>query len=254
MTVYAEPKVVTSPKDCFFYHRLEVPGFGVLGGDWDLRNSVDAYLGNQNFKGLRALDMGAASGFLTFEMEKRGADVVSYDIRTGADWDIVPHYKLRDKLPEMRRQADVSIGRLKNAYWFCHREFGSNARAVYASIYALPEIGEFDLVFYGLILTHLRDPFQALYQGARLSKKTVVVTGSFSLTETPQSTFRPNAGDTSNLGVKGWWLLSIGTIRRMLGVLGFEIAEIVTANVDCLAAGSEGPRQLQAIVAHRAKD
>lgn len=254
MSAFAAPRLVKSPTDCFFYHRFEVPGYGVLGGDWDLRNSVDQYLGNVDFRGKRVLDMGAASGFLTFEMEKRGAEVVSYDIRTGSDWDIVPHYKLRNELREIRRKADVSINQLKNAYWFCHREYDSKAKAVYANIYDLPEIGEFDVVVYGLILTHLRDPFQALYQGARLSKKTVIVTGSFSLTENPQSTFRPNAADTSNLGVKGWWLLSIGTIRRMLGVLGFEIAEVVTAKVECLAAGSEGPRDLQAIVAHRVAD
>jgi predicted nicotinamide N-methyase len=38
---------------------------------------VDPYLGNFDFVGKRVLDVGAASGFLTFEMEKRGAEVVA---------------------------------------------------------------------------------------------------------------------------------------------------------------------------------
>jgi hypothetical protein len=247
---FAQPAPVADLTDCFFYHKIDLPGFGTVGGDWDLRACAHAYLGNQDFAGKRALDMGAASGFLTFEMEHRGASVVSYDIRTGADWNIVPHYKLRDRLPQMRRDADEAIRRLKNAYWFSHRRFRSQAQVYYGDIYGLPaELGDFDVVFYGMILTHIRDPFQALYSGARLSRDTVVVTGSFARSEAPTSTFRPDAADTSNLGVKSWWLLSIGTMRRMLGVLGFEIVDFEAL---CLAAGHEGPRRLQAIVAKRA--
>lgn len=252
MFEYASPRDVTSLAECFFYHKTDLPDFGTVGGDWDLRSCVDAYLGNYNFQGKRVLDMGAASGFLTFEMEKRGAEVVSYDIRTGADWDIVPHYKLRDKLARMRQDSDRAINSLKNAYWLSHSQFKSKAQAIYASIYQLPDgLGEFDMVFYGMILTHLRDPFQALYSGARLARDTVVVTGYFSSEKDGLSKFRPNDGDTSNLGVKGWWLLSISTVTQMLGVLGFKVQEIIDLEAECLSVGHEGKRQLKAIVAKR---
>jgi hypothetical protein len=43
---------------------MELPGRGVIEGrDWDLRGSVDEYLGNVDFAGQRVLEIGPASGF-----------------------------------------------------------------------------------------------------------------------------------------------------------------------------------------------
>src|SRR5207249_7736437 len=54
---------------------------------WDLRGGVDEYLGKVAFEGQRVLEIGPASGFLTFEMEKRGADVVSVEVTEEHGWD-----------------------------------------------------------------------------------------------------------------------------------------------------------------------
>jgi hypothetical protein len=249
---YALPQQPTDLASCYFYHSMDLPGHGHMTGGWDLRACPAEYLGNFDFAGKRSLDVGAASGFLSFEMEKRGAEVVSYDLDAGSDWDIVPHFKLRKELPTMRDDMDARLVMLKNAYWLSHHALGSKAKVYYGDIYDLPkQLGEFDVVFYGMILTHLRDPFQALYSGARLSRDACIVTGIFSKTEKAQSTFRPNADDTSTLGVKGWWHLSIGTIRKMLGILGFEIEGIVEFSAPCIAPGFEGVRPIQAIVGRR---
>lgn len=61
-----------------------------MGDHWDLRPAIDEYLRRFDFRGKRALDVRAASGYLTFEMEKRGASVVSFDLSDGGDWDCVP--------------------------------------------------------------------------------------------------------------------------------------------------------------------
>ena len=53
---------------------MEIPGHGLVTGQWDLRGGVDDYLGKVAFAGQRVLEIGPASGFLTFEMEKRGAE------------------------------------------------------------------------------------------------------------------------------------------------------------------------------------
>ena len=34
---YATPLPVDSPNDCFFYHRINIPGLGEVGTQWDLR-------------------------------------------------------------------------------------------------------------------------------------------------------------------------------------------------------------------------
>jgi hypothetical protein len=69
--IFAAPEKVEDVADCYFYHTMELPGYGVINGDWDLRHGVDDYLGNVTFAGKRVLEIGPASGFLAFEMEKR---------------------------------------------------------------------------------------------------------------------------------------------------------------------------------------
>ena len=65
--------------DCTFYHVMDIPGHGVTPGQWDLRETADHYLGNVDFTGMRVFEIGTASGFLCFHMEKRGADVTAFD-------------------------------------------------------------------------------------------------------------------------------------------------------------------------------
>ena len=76
--------------DCDFYHSMSIPGVGEIVGLWDLRETVDDYLGRIDFAGKRVLEIGPASGFLTIEMERRGADVVAVELPDGVGWDFVP--------------------------------------------------------------------------------------------------------------------------------------------------------------------
>src|SRR5262249_47083940 len=65
-TPYASPRTVTDLADCYFYHTLELPGYGLVEGEWDLRAGAEAYLGGVDFRGRRVLEVGPASGFLCF--------------------------------------------------------------------------------------------------------------------------------------------------------------------------------------------
>ena len=67
------------------------PNSGIVESAWDLRANVGSYLGGCNFQGQRVLDVGAASGLLTFFAEKNGANVVSYDLSEHHSWDVVPY-------------------------------------------------------------------------------------------------------------------------------------------------------------------
>lgn len=141
---YASPRIVESPDGLFFYHSVDLPDGREIKGDWDLRPTARAYLGDVDLAGKRCLDVGCGSGFLSFKMEAFGAsEVVSFDIRAGSDWNVVPHYKLRNQMAEIRRKADVSIEQMKNSYWYCHRKLGSKAKAYYGNIYDIPDaLGE----------------------------------------------------------------------------------------------------------------
>ncbi len=224
---YAEPIVVGDIADCFFYHYMNLPGIGVVGTQWDLRDSINEYLGNFDFTGKRTLDVGAASGYLTFEMEKRGANVVSFDMADGAQWNIVPHINLQPTLKEIANKRSASHQQLKNAYWFAHKKLNSRANVYYGDIYNLPEaLGRFEVAMFGMILSHLRDPFQALYSVSRLVTDTIIVTNQVFMSEQPLVWFLPNS---ENQIRDAWWGFSDTGIKNVLGVLGFEVRYTVTS-------------------------
>jgi hypothetical protein len=246
---YAAPLDVDRTDDCFFYHKIDLPGVGEVGGQWDLRSAADDYLGRFDFRGRRVLDVGAASGFLSFEIEKRGGEVVSFDMRDGAQWDVVPHTHLQPHLDEVRANCRAMHRRLQNAYWFSHRRLGSRARAYYGNVYDLPaELGRFDVAFFGMILSHLRDPFQALYSVSRLVSGHLIVTNQ--LLDFPEafSRFLPSA---ENGELVTWWSPSQACLTRMLGVLGFQVQASAACAPQCLVEGRVRPEKCVALVAQR---
>src|SRR5579864_7214144 len=91
MSPYANPREVFDRRDCHFYHTTDLPAQGTIAGPWDLRQGIADYLGNVTFAGQRILDVGAASGFLSFYMERQGGEVVSYDLSDSYCWDHVPY-------------------------------------------------------------------------------------------------------------------------------------------------------------------
>ena len=195
--VFAPAREVTDLGQCFFYHTMDLPRFGTVLGAWDLRGKVGAYLGGTDLRGRRVLELGTASGFLCFEMEKRGADVIAYDLSEKDEWDLVPFASAR-VAPAFERKA--LIRKLNNGWWLAHRALGSKARAVYGSVYAVPEgIGPVDVATFGCILLHLRDPFGALASAARLVRDTIIVTEH----------------DTHRIGTSRWGRRLMGGVRAL---------------------------------------
>src|SRR5215210_4552037 len=121
---YARPRRVESPEGCFFYHTMELPTFGVVRGQWDLRGKFEEYVGGVSVEGRSVLDVGTATGFLSFEAERRGASrVLSFDMSDVRQQTLLP---FKEKLYYTDREAWVAeygaeIERWKNAYWLCHR-------------------------------------------------------------------------------------------------------------------------------------
>lgn len=232
-STFCEPKSVDNLDSCEFYHVMDNPEGGVWGGKWDLRDNIDAYLGYTSFSGKTVLDVGTASGYLCFEMEKRGAEVTAYDIAPDGDWDIVPFVQHDHKTNSMEFRSYVE--RFKNAFWFAHARLHSRAKCAYGSVYDIPDtIGRFDLAVFGCILLHLRDPFRALENGLRLTKDTVVITdlvptklydSKGNVADVPYMEFLPDFKTLENK--EAWWLLSPRIIQQFIGVLGFEESRIL---------------------------
>jgi SAM-dependent methyltransferase len=228
MLIYSEPRNISDLQECYFYHTMDLPGIGKVDGNWDLRPKLKDYLGSVDFKGKRVLDVGCASGILSFYMEKRGAEVVSFDLDKNGDWDMVPFAKW-EQFAHVVADRKVLINRLNNAYWFAHRLLHSKAKVVYGSVYAIPAaIGPVDIAVYGSILLHIRDPFFALQNGLRLTTQSVIVSevlrGQRQKTTEPFLELLPDAKTVEPKD--GWWDIRPEWVVRTIGVLGFEDVKI----------------------------
>ena len=238
--VYAAPRHVSDIKDCYFYHTMHVPGHGVIEGEWDLRNGVDNYLGRVPLNGKRVLEVGTASGFLCFEMEKRGAEVVAYDLSEHDSWDVVPFGGMIAN--EYLADRKERIRGLNNAWWFMRDLLQSKARVVYGSVYEIPAaIGDVDITTFGSVLLHVRDPFLAIQRAAALTKETIVITDVSG--RIPRQIYLPfmllprairkHTVDRIRLAPAflpdpakrwpwdGWWHLTPQLVERFLQILGF---------------------------------
>src|SRR4029077_18879087 len=74
----------------FWDHTIELPDGTATKGWFDLRPYVRHYGLPDDLTGLRALDVGCWDGFWSFELERRGAEVVALDLDREEDLDWPP--------------------------------------------------------------------------------------------------------------------------------------------------------------------
>ncbi|OIN57012.1 class I SAM-dependent methyltransferase [Arsenicibacter rosenii] len=239
---YAEPRYVSDLSDCVFYHTVDLPGFGTVDGEWDLRRTAGNYLGHVPLAGKHVLEMGAANGFLTWYMESQGARVTCYDLSPDFDWDVVPFACIdTDGLAQERKEH---IRKQNNAFWLTHRLLSLNAKVIHGTVYGIPAgVNEVDITTFGSILLHTRDPLLAIQQAARVTREKIIITEILdnrrqSILHTftsgwagrllsrirqkvsgPSMILRPNRQAQGPL--ETWWHISPELLIQYLNVLGF---------------------------------
>jgi hypothetical protein len=227
--VYATPHTIKSLDECSFYHTMDNPN---VTGLWDLRAGVKKYLGHVDFQGKRVLDIGTASGFLAFWIERQGArEVIGFDLSDEFDWDSVPG----DSHSDPGEPTKEGMRKMNNSFWYTRALLGSNAKMVYGTVYDIPEaIGPIDISVFGSLLIHLRDPFFALQNALNLTTETVIIANPFSLGSIPLhilSFIKPVAAfipSSRNKSVRyGWWSLSPKTVIEFLRLLGFPNTNVI---------------------------
>lgn len=236
-TGYATPWHVDGPEQCLFYHSMDLPGLGTQIGAWDLRNCTDSYLGYQDVRGSRVVDVGAASGFLSFEMEKRGASVVAFDVSLDVQEFAADMIPLHDTVAVSGPSKEQVLARLLdvrrrtiNSFWLCHRLLGSRVKACYGNVYDPPAaIDRVDVTLFGNVLQHLHDPLRALDAFARLTDDRIIVTETCQVdldyeSKRPVMWLRANAAESENTHT--WWQLTPGLLQQYLRVLGFGRFEL----------------------------
>jgi hypothetical protein len=222
--VLAARHASTSAAECDWYHTTELPDGTVIPGfAWDLRGREGRYLGGVNVGGKRVLELGPATGHLTFWMEAQGADVTAFEVGYDSRIEFTPAMDGSDR-DAVERDVMGHTARSNAAWWVQHRERHSKARLAYGDIYDLPaDLGRYDIGVFGSILLHLRDPFRAIQQAAQHVDDVIVVTDFLQRRlrqpDVPAVLMAPlaKAGPTNC-----WWHLSPGAVTRMLRLSGFE--------------------------------
>lgn len=211
---------MVSQGECEFYHSMDLPRVGSIAGYWDLRGKFADYTAHTPIEGRTFLDVGTATGFLSFEAEKRGASVTSFDADGPERYQFVTGDAHHDQ---------AYFRRLRNGYTFSHQLLGSKANLVLGDIYSMPQsVQPHDVVLVGQILVHLRDPLLALQRACEVTKDTLIITeGSFE-SASPVYVF---VGARSPYS---WWHLSTAFYRTYLDMLGFEIMSMTTGQFTCL--------------------
>lgn len=238
-SLFAEPLPVSGPQECRFYHTLDLPVSGVQQGSWDLRGRFDEYTAHVPLAGMRVIDVGTASGFLSFEAEKRGADVVSVEASDLSRWQRLPfaqNMAFFDR-PRWEVLAADHLDGVKRSYWLAHRELGSRARTHYGDAYRLPDtLGVFDVAIVGQILVHLRDVIEALTSVSRRCAKTLIIAEGMDPSDDPLSKLIGRANQP--LLDYAFWHHSVGLYREVLAMLGFTLRDQRVSAYRCNVEGN----------------
>lgn len=242
--MYAQPPTGITLNDCEFYHVMDLRGHGRVGGEWDLRGKVDEYLGAFDFNGRSVLEIGPASGFLTAEMERRGAKVLALEMPPNAGWDYVP-YPPQMLDPIVRERIDV-MRRLRNSFWFTHAALGLKARLAYGSAYDIPAVlGHFDVAVLASVLLHCHSPLRIVEQCARRAETLIITDIHDPGLDGLRACQLLPAADEMNWHT--WWRFSPDLFTGFLRVMGFSRF----SQTFHTQQSASGPHRLFTIVASR---
>lgn len=206
-------------EDCMFYHSYTLADGEEVSGEWDLRPATAQYLGEVNFAGKSVIEVGPASGFLSFHMEAAGAEVTCLEPPMSHLWDVVPFEGF--DTPKWRKTFTAHIEGVRNSFWYVHQQRHSRVRMIEGDPYALPEdCGPFDIAVLAAVLLHCRRPFDMLQSVARRTRRTVVVTDLYDATLGPRALaeLQPHCGVQQ---VDTWWQFTPQFMVSALGLLGF---------------------------------
>lgn len=202
-----------------WYHTFDLDGC-ITPGMFDHRRIVDKLLLPERLDGLRCLDAASADGFFAFELKRRGAaEVVSLDAESmdAQDW----------QGPPDTGRVDFDMSELRRRFELVREVTGLDVQRVKCNLYEItPErLGQFDLVFLGNVLLHLRNPQAALHALWSVTQGELI---SYEPVSFVQSVMHPRA-PTALLwnGAPGpmWWVHNIKGHRHLLRISGFEVIE-----------------------------
>src|SRR3954447_15634283 len=202
-----------------WYHTLELAPGVETPGFFDHRSLLTRLPIPSSLVGQRCLDIGTFDGFWAFEMERRGAaEVVAADILDPMAWDW-PAGAHPAAIEAMARRKEAGRG-----FEIASPGFGSPGGKNEGSVYELnPRThGEFDFVFMGSLLLHLRDPIAALEHVRSVCRGELLTIDAVDPLLTLLHPLRPIAF-LEGTARPWWWKPNLRGYRQMVQAGGFEV-------------------------------
>jgi len=202
-----------------WYHSMSLPGGLVTRGTFDTLSQLKRLPFPETLEGQRCLDVATADGFWAFEMERRGAaEVVAIDVPTERlDWP--------GRAAQTRAASEVARPEARG-FDIAHQALGSAVQWRELSVYDLsPDlIGEFDFVFIGSVLCHLRDPVAALGAIGSVLRGELFSVDAISAPLTVLHPRQPLARFEAP-GWPLWWVPNLQAYRALFGAASLEVLE-----------------------------
>jgi SAM-dependent methyltransferase len=203
-----------------WYHAIELAPGVVTPGFVDHRPVTPRIL-PRDLTGVRALEVGTFDGHWSFAMEERGAKVTALDLPAFEATNFPPLH--RERLLREMTERDMELGR---GFKLAHAVRGSSVQRLEVDVqsFAPGEVpGEYDLVFVGAILLHLRDPVGALERllGCLRPGGRLIAFEAFSLAATLRAPRRAMATFETVETAFNWWVPNLAALRAWFLTAGF---------------------------------
>lgn len=217
----------------YWYHCVELAPGVVTDGVFDMTSVLPAYGFPDDMAGMDVLDVGRASGFFSFEFERRGARVVATDIASMAEWDWVGGEETRaSRLAAHAADATFAEDHISGAFRFAKAVRGSKVEEKIINVYDLNPAAfggkKFDLVWAGSIASHLRDPILAFERLRSVTKdKCIVAAPSFDIPAVSSQAMLSLVG-TADEDRRSWWVMNARGLAETLQCAGFANVQVVS--------------------------
>lgn len=202
-----------------WYHTIELPYGITTNGEYDHRKYLDFYDIPEDLSGKSVLDVGAASGFFSFEFERRGGNVTATDITDWAQLDLGPNYKTHHSKSSLNEF-------LTEPFKLAKKALQSKVEKKSVSSYDLsPEtIGTHDIVFCGSVLLHLMNPIKALIGIRNVTKEYAIIATAIA----PSANSEPIALMKGFMTGDVWWIPTKECLQLMAISAGFAGVEWIS--------------------------
>jgi tRNA (mo5U34)-methyltransferase len=201
-----------------WYHTIELAPGVETPGYFDLREVAQQVLPT-SLQGARCLDVATFDGFWALELEKRGAsEVVAIDILDPRQWDW-PVGSDDNVLAAVGERKGAGEG-----FELVMDALGKEIERREMSVYELdPEtMGQFDFVYVGSLLLHLRDPVRAVERVRSVCKGRALFVDAIDPVLTRLHPRRP-VSSFDGLGRPWWWKPNLKALERVVRSGGFDI-------------------------------